>query len=388
MTIAPRNRVLFALSLGAIAACLASGFVSEAANRLVSGKALLLWRVAGAPMTLTIAVLAASLLALSLAKATRTMLLAELVLAGALLLLLCYDSGAVASSLMANLRPVARISLGPAFWIAGFCLAMIVLDALQRLDLGAAMRLVAVVAIAAPVAWMAASGALAELSILREYAARESVFAAELARHCVLVSASVGGALGIGVPLGILAARRPAAKPAIFAALNLLQTIPSIAMFGLLILPLSAIAAAIPALGAVGIGGIGPAPAIVALVLYSLLPVARNTHAGIVGVEPSVVESALGMGFTGAQVLWRVELVLGMPTFLAGLRIVLVQAIGLACVAALIGAGGLGSFIFQGIGQYATDLVLLGAIPAILLALAADFAVALIASIFERKIAP
>src|SRR5262249_16809399 len=119
--------------------------------------------------------------------------------------------------------------------------------------------------------------------------------------------------------------------------------------------------------------GIGFAPAVIALTLYSLLPVARNTAAGIAGVDPAVIETADGMGFTPRQRFWRIELPLAPPPLLAGLRLLLVQGIRPPGVAALIGAGGLGAFVFQGLGQYALDLVLLGAVPAILLALAAHF---------------
>jgi osmoprotectant transport system permease protein len=201
----------------------------------------------------------------------------------------------------------------------------------------------------------------------------------------VLVLAAVSLALAIGVPLGVLVARKPGYNGAVFSMLNLLQTIPSVALFGLLIMPLAALATAIPPLGAWGIGGIGATPAIVALVLYSLLPVARSTQAGIAAIDPAIADAAQGMGLTTAQIFWRIEVPLGMPHLLAGLRIVVVQAIGLAAVAALIGAGGLGTFIFQGIGQYATDLVLLGALPIILLALAADFAVTVAAHLLEGK---
>ena len=204
-------------------------------------------------------------------------------------------------------------------------------------------------------------------------ARNQSVFAAALIRHLVLVAGSVGPAVLIGLPLGVAAVRRPALQGPLFAVLNLLQTIPSIALFGLLIAPLSALAAASPAFAALGIGGIGPAPAIIALILYALLPIVRNTVAGIGGVDPAAVDAARGMGMTPRQMLWHVELPLALPLLLAGLRIVTVQTIGLAVVAALIGAGGLGSFVFAGLGQDAADLVLLGALPTILLALAADF---------------
>jgi osmoprotectant transport system permease protein len=158
----------------------------------------------------------------------------------------------------------------------------------------------------------------------------------------------------------------------------MVQTIPSIALFGLLLAPLAALGAAVPALGAIGVRGIGMAPALIALMLYALLPVARNTLAGMLGIDRAVVEAASGMGMTQRQIFWRIELPLGLPVFLAGVRIVLVQAIGLATVAALVGAGGLGTFVFQGIGEYAIDLVLLGAVPTILLALAADFALSIL----------
>ena len=143
-----------------------------------------------------------------------------------------------------------------------------------------------------------------------------------------------------------------------------------------------------PAVAAIGIRGIGLAPAIIALVLYSLLPVVRNTHAGFAGVDRAVIETAQGMGLTRQQIFRRVELPLAMPVLLAGLRIVTVQAIGLAVVAALIGAGGLGAFVFQGLGQNAVDLVLLGAMPAILLALAADFILQILTAFARQRVAP
>jgi osmoprotectant transport system permease protein len=145
------------------------------------------------------------------------------------------------------------------------------------------------------------------------------------------------------------------------------------------------LAAAFPTMAALGIGGIGMAPAIIALVLYALLPIVRNGVAGLAGVEVGVVDAARGMGMSRRQRFWQVELPLAMPLLLAGLRIVVVQAIGLAVVAALIGAGGLGTFVFEGLGQYAADLVLLGALPAIGLALAADFLLQSLAAWLGRR---
>jgi osmoprotectant transport system permease protein len=231
---------------------------------------------------------------------------------------------------------------------------------------------------------MARAGWFDALSLAHEYRAHRPEFAAALSRHVVLVAAAVGPALAVGVPLGVAAAHRPRWQGPLFAVLNLLQTIPSIALFGLLIAPLSALSSAWPALAALGIGGIGVAPAMIALVLYALLPVVRNTVAGVESVDRAALDAARGMGMTARQLLWRIELPLALPLLLAGLRIVVVQAIGLAVVAALIGAGGLGSFVFAGLGQYATDLVLLGALPAIGLALAADFLLQILAGLALR----
>jgi osmoprotectant transport system permease protein len=388
MRMTPRNPVLFVLVLAAIAACLFTGFLSEAPNRLVSGHALILWRVIGEPALVFIAGLGTTLVALSFLKPLESTHIAALTLAIALLLLLCFVAGHCAASLMTGARPATRIALGPGFWIAIFCLAMAALDALQRLNSGPALRAFVVVAVIAGLAAMMAAGVFDQLSIMREYASRREIFVTELIRHGALVLTSCTIAVAIGLPLGILVARRPASGGAIFGTLNLLQTIPSVALFGLLIVPLSALASSVPALGALGIGGIGAAPAIIALVLYSLLPMVRNTHAAITGVDGAIIDAAAGMGLSPAQIFWRVELPLGLPTMIAGLRIMLVQTIGLAVVAALIGAGGLGTFVFQGIGQYATDLVLLGAIPTILLALAADFILTTAVLSLGRKSTP
>jgi osmoprotectant transport system permease protein len=149
------------------------------------------------------------------------------------------------------------------------------------------------------------------------------------------------------------------------------QTIPSIALFGILMAPLGALAAAWPLAARLGIRGIGAAPAALALFLYSLLPIVANTVAGLRHVSAATVEAARGMGMTSAQVLARVELPLALPVILTGIRVVLVQNIGMVTVAALIGGGGLGTFVFQGIGQTAIDLVLLGAIPIVALAFSA-----------------
>jgi osmoprotectant transport system permease protein len=369
----PRNPVLALLVIVAVFGAASGGFVSLAPNRLVSGQPVMLWLAARPGSTAGLAVCGALLLALGFLPPRRAAHYLAAVVAGAALLLTLAAAGAAAAAVGVGASGLARVSLGAGFWLifAGTALALI--DALQRAKAGTVIQLLAALVVGAAVAAMVAAGWFDALSLAREYQTRRDVFAAALLRHVALVAAAVGPAILIGVPLGVIALRRPRFEAPLFAALNLLQTVPSIALFGLLLVPLSALATAFPAVGSLGIGGVGPAPAIIALVLYALLPVARNTLVGIAGVSVATLDAARGMGMTPRQVFWRVEVPLALPVLLAGLRVVTVQAIGLAVVAALIGAGGLGTFVFEGLGQYAADLVLLGALPAIAMALAIDF---------------
>lgn len=177
--------------------------------------------------------------------------------------------------------------------------------------------------------------------------------------HLLLVAISMGIAAGIGIPSGIALARRESLRRPVMTFVNVVQTIPSLALFGFLIpLPF--------------VGGIGPRTAIIALVLYALLPILRNTLVGILGVDASVRESAVAMGMTPKQLLWRVELPLAVPAIVAGVRVATVTTIGTATIAAVIGAGGLGVFIFRGVASVDTQQILAGAAPAALLALVAD----------------
>ena len=177
--------------------------------------------------------------------------------------------------------------------------------------------------------------------------------------HLFLVSLSMTIAAALAIPTGILLTRRTFLQRWVLGFANVMQTVPSLALFGFLIpLPF--------------LGGIGKHTAIVALVLYALLPILRNTLTGILNVEPSVRESAIAMGMTERQLLWEVELPLATRTILAGLRIATVTTIGTATIAAAIGGGGLGVFIFRGLASVDTTLLLAGAVPAALIALAAD----------------
>ncbi|MGQ0666740.1 MAG: ABC transporter permease [Nitrospiraceae bacterium] len=177
--------------------------------------------------------------------------------------------------------------------------------------------------------------------------------------HLFLVVLSIAIAAVLAIPAGILLTRRPPLQRWVVGFANVIQTVPSLALFGFLI--------PIPFLG-----GIGKHTAIVALVLYALLPILRNTLTGILGIDHAVRESAIAMGMTGQQLLWEVELPLAMRTILAGLRIATVTTIGTATIAAAIGGGGLGVFIFRGLASVDATLLLAGAVPAALIALVAD----------------
>jgi osmoprotectant transport system permease protein len=194
-------------------------------------------------------------------------------------------------------------------------------------------------------------------------ASHRQEFIARLGEHVVLVLASTAAASTIGIPLGIIASRRPAIAKPIVAIANLAQTIPSLALFGFLIpLPL--------------IGGIGTRTALVALTVYAILPVLRGTITGIQGVTPSVVECAVAMGLTPRQVLTQVEWPLALPSIVSGLRVAVVIGVGTATIASAIGAGGLGDYIFRGLAMVDSTVILAGAVPAALLALIGDGALA------------
>lgn len=265
----------------------------------------------------------------------------------------------------------ARVAPGGAFWIVAFAFAIALADACVRLRMSPWGRLILLALMGAALWLLLATGVWDSLSILREYANRADVFWREARVHLLLAVGSLAGAAVIGIPLGILCFRVEPIRAALLNSLNILQTIPSMALFGLLIAPLAWIGAHVPGASAVGIAGIGIAPAFVALFAYSLLPMVSNTVAGLESVPRQARDAARGMGMTARQRFFEIDMPLAFPVILTGIRIVLVQNLGLAVLAGLIGGGGFGTFVFQGISQTATDLVLLGALPTVALAFAA-----------------
>jgi osmoprotectant transport system permease protein len=202
------------------------------------------------------------------------------------------------------------------------------------------------------------------MNFVRFLAQNRVEFASLLWEHVWIVAVAMLIAVAVGIPLGVLLTRRPGLDRPVLGLANVIQTIPSLALFGFL-------------LPAPWIGARSSRLAIIALALYALLPLIRNTYVGITGVDRAVVEAGRGMGMTGAQLLFQVELPLAMGVIIAGVRVATVISVGLATIAAAIGAGGLGEYIFRGLAMVNNQLILAGAIPAALLALAADFGLGL-----------
>ena len=379
------------LSVIGVWALIGLPFLRVAPNRMLSGEPVYFWeaiqRPAGAVATMNSSLAAffnpaffsafflgllLALLVLPFTPPKRPVLWLQAVVASVLLAAWVALAGWHASQLVRPEVPFARTSLGGAFWALLVIFWLMATDALQRLAAPPAARLLLLLAVALSVCLLLAQGAWDDLSIMKEYANRSDVFAAAIARHVQIVLLALLPTLCLGVPLGWWISRYGATGQTLFPVLNIIQTIPSIALFGLLMAPLALLAAAMPWLARAGISGVGMAPGVIALTLYSLLPVVRGTLAGFEAVPSAVVDAARGMGMAPGAIFLRVELPLALPVLLAGVRTATIQAVGLATVTALIGAGGLGAIMFEGLFSSAPDLVLLGVLPVIALAVGVD----------------
>jgi osmoprotectant transport system permease protein len=349
-------------------AAFAAPFATFRANRIVPGQARSILEALPATTgtLLLVTIVVAALIALF-----KTPLVLRLAASVAALAALALLIGVAGTFLTPAGNTFARVSPASGFWILIFAFTLLLADVLTRLNLSPLARVGVLVVAALAIGLLLISGSWDNLSILKEYFNRADSFWAEGSKHVTLALGSLLAAVIVGLPLGILCHRVENLRAGVLNVLNIIQTIPSIALFGLLIAPLGWVATHVPGAAALGIRGIGTAPAFVALFLYSLLPVVANTVVGLAGVPRAANDAARGMGMTDRQRLFGVEFPLAFPVILTGIRIVLVQNIGLATIAALIGGGGFGVFVFQGVGQTAMDLVLLGAVPTVALAFAA-----------------
>ncbi|MGO2156872.1 MAG: ABC transporter permease [Serratia proteamaculans] len=371
MIIAVKNRVLLTLLILLLLAAFGLPFLSYAPNRLLSGKSISLISLLHGP-ALWLLVPMVVLAGLSLLAPGRRNALLTALAASALLALTFWLSGHAAQQLAQEGSKLARTSWGSGCWLILALSLLMAADAMARITASHLWRMLGNLLVILPALALLFSHQLDQLSLLKEYYNRQDVFDAALLQHLTILLATLVPALLIGIPLGVLCFRSVRWQTPIFSTLNIIQTVPSIALFGLLIAPLAGLAAALPWLAEHGVSGIGMAPAIVALVLYALLPLVRSVVAGLQSVPASVIESASGMGLTRGQIFFRVQLPLALPLFLTGVRILAVQTVGMAVVAALIGAGGFGAIVFQGLLSSALDLVLLGVIPVIVMAVIVD----------------
>lgn len=292
-------------------------------------------------------------------------------LATCTLLLVLAETGRVASAFAVEQGPAARTSFGWPFYVFLFAL-FLVLYAISAETPSRAARAVVGLAPFIGLVVLAASGALGELGIVREWALARSTFARELVRHLFYALGATIGAVVLGVPLGIVCARWKRAGTVIMGALSIGQVLPVLAFVGLMIPILGAISDRLAGLKAIGISGIGWAPVMVVLLVYALFPVTRNTLVAIQQLDPGVLDAARGMGMGRWRSLREVELPLAFPVVLAGIRVALVQSTAGAIIAAFVGGGGLGTIMFLGLEQTSLDLVLVGVIPIVALALFFD----------------
>lgn len=291
------------------------------------------------------------------------------VMAGILIALFLMLAPSIYAQQVTENLPSARVSLGSGFWILFFCLLLVLADIIKQYYLGA-LTILIIIGSFTIVIWQ---GFWNDLSIMKEYAVWKEVFFQEAYQHIRLVISSSLIAIIIAIPLAVVAQRSSFFKAIIFNILNFTQTIPSMALFILLVAPLAWLAQQFPAFSeATNFGGIGWAPALITLSLYGILPIFQNAYTAIDEVDETLKEAALGMGMTKSQQFLKLILPLSLPLLLTGIRSTMVLLVGLTAVAGLIGAGGFGRFIFTGLGEQAMDLILLGVIPTVFLALIID----------------
>jgi osmoprotectant transport system permease protein len=286
-------------------------------------------------------------------------------------------AGPFSSALIDESLPYGRITLSFGFWMMMASASMVLTSVLYQIENRKQKFLLQVIPLIIFLVILS-GGYLNSLSLTIEFLLKKERVLKEVLNHLRLSGSAVFLSLCIGIPLGILSAKSRKSEKPIFYFLNSVQTIPSLALFGLLIAPLSYLSFRFPFLREIGIQGIGNAPALIALTLYALLPIARNTWIGLSVIDKDILQAGKGMGMGLWQLFFLVEIPLALPILLTGIRISAIQAIGNTAVAALIGAGGLGIFIFQGLGQGAPDLILLGVLPVISLAVLLDRVLSLI----------
>jgi osmoprotectant transport system permease protein len=365
----------------AVLALVGMGWLSIAPNRLLPGEALPAtavlggWAYASALALLLILGAGFRRDAGEAARAARFALLLGLLI-GLLIL-----TGIAAGRSLEGQPPSARCMAGAGFFTMIGAIVLLLLDEAR----GLRPTLVAIIVLCGVVALAIArrGGAFEGLSMMVEYRARSDLFRAALLRHVALSVSALALALLVSIPLGWLAFRHQRFRAGVHALLNGVQVVPAVALFGLLVSLLSFALAAWSSLRGLGLAAIGPTPALIGVAAYLMLPLTRGVATGLAAADPAVIETARGMGMTDRRIVWEVRLPLGLPVFVSGLRVAAVQSIGLTTLGGLIGAGGFGALVFEGMAQFAPDLIILGSLPIVAMAILADLAL----RAFELRVA-
>ncbi|KQP06807.1 ABC transporter permease subunit [Methylobacterium sp. Leaf93] len=275
--------------------------------------------------------------------------------------------GAEAARIVSFMPPAARASLGSGFWLASACLLALAGGSIARVR----RRGLGLLAILAASGFLVAAwrgGGLDGLSLAVEYAGRREAMHEAIAEHLLLA----GGAIALAIPAAVLLSLWRPAQGLVGLLVSGVQVIPAVALLGALVALVGGVLRVVPALRDLGLSALGPWPALLGIAAYLLLPLWRGIGTALRAADPAAIDAAEAMGLTKAQTLAQVKLPLGAPMLVGALRVAAVQSLGLATLGALIGAGGLGRIVFDGMAQFAPDLILLGAIPIILLSLAAE----------------
>lgn len=334
------------------------------ANRLSRGVPLSLSRILGLEIWMLALILLAIILIYSFLRKSRANS-AVLVLRFAFSLLPALLAFCISSSISAySVEASARFALGMGFWLAS--LGAIMLTGERKPSAYALMLMMASLIL------VMQFGFADNVSIYKEYLNRRSTFLSEVSNHLKLSFLSAAAAIIPGVLLGYMCHVSRKARTWVMGFISLVQVLPTLSLLGLIMLPLTSLSTRFPLLGELGIRGIGFAPAFIALGLYCLLPITLNTVAGFASIDQKALYSAEAMGMTARQVLLKIEVPLAFPVIFSGIRTAITQNVGNATIAGLVGGGGMGTLIFLGLSQAAPDLVLLGTIPVIILALVLD----------------
>ncbi len=357
-------------ALGIAAALAPSGLLFRA-NRVFRGEPSSLLEAFGAwGWVLLCAWLLAALLAASPLR-ERIRGLTVTLLGAAVPILTLWQAGSAATDYVESTSTIARTSLGLGFWLTQFAAYMLIFAATAWLEPGASRVALTYLPVAGVVA-IASAGGLTEIGIAREYANNMSSFWREFRLHLSYVAGAVAVGLVAGLLSGVLAAKKRSLEPVVFGSLNVLQVLPTLAFIGLLNPVLSGLSERIALFEDLGVRGVGWAPVIIVLSSYAVYPIARNTHAAIASLDRAVTDAARGVGMGRLRMLAEIELPLALPVVIAGVRVALVQTTAGAIIAGLVGGGGLGIFVFLGASETATDLILLGVVPIVALALFFD----------------